>query len=43
MALAEARKTFELRPTPENYELQELIRRRGDLESLSTPSGTQSF
>ncbi len=43
MALAEASKTFELHPTPENYELQELIRQRGDLESLSTPSGTQSF
>ena len=43
MALVEARKSFELRPTPENYELQELIRRRGDLESKSAPGGRQSF
>ncbi|MEE9466308.1 MAG: hypothetical protein V3W14_12140 [Candidatus Neomarinimicrobiota bacterium] len=41
MALAEARKTFEMQPTPENYELQELIRRRGNLESLPQSSGAQ--
>ena len=35
LALLEAGKTFELRPTPRNYELQELIRKRKDLESLS--------
>ena len=36
LALIEASKTFELRPTPENYELQELIRKRKDLESLNS-------
>ena len=40
LALLEAEKTFELRPTPENYELQELIRQRKDLESLSSASKT---
>ncbi len=40
LALLEAEKTFELRPTPENYELQELIRKRKDLESLSPASKT---
>lgn len=35
LALIEAGKAFELRPTPANYELQELIRKRKDLESLS--------
>ena len=40
LALLEAKKTFELRPTPENYELQELIRKRKDLESLSPASKT---
>ncbi|UCH09056.1 MAG: hypothetical protein JSU61_07345 [Fidelibacterota bacterium] len=38
LALIEAGKTFELRPTPENYELQELIRKRKDLESLNSPA-----
>ncbi len=40
LALLEAEKTFELRPTPENYDLQELIRQRKDLESLSSASKT---
>jgi len=40
LALLEAEKTFELRPTPENYNLQELIRQRKDLESLSSASKT---
>ncbi|MBA7469079.1 hypothetical protein ES707_04342 [subsurface metagenome] len=40
LALVEAEKTFELRPTPENYNLQELIRQRKDLESLSSASKT---
>ncbi len=40
LALMEAEKTFELRPTPENYDLQELIRQRKDLESLSSASKT---
>jgi len=40
LALLEAEKTFELRPTPENYQLQELIRQRKDLESLSPAPGT---
>ena len=40
LALIEAEKTFELRPTPENYRLQELIRQRKDLESLSPGPGT---
>jgi len=40
LALLEAEKTFELRPTPENYNLQELIRQRKDLESLGSASKT---
>ncbi len=40
LALLEAEKTFELRPTPENYQLQELIRQRKDLESLSPAPAT---
>jgi len=35
LALAEAKKTFGLRPTTENYKLQELISKRSDLESLA--------
>ena len=38
MALVEARKTFELLPTPEHYDLLELIRRRGQLEIQPSPS-----
>ncbi len=41
LALLEAEKTFELRPTPENYKLQDLIRKRKDLESLSPAPGTR--
>ena len=40
LALVEAGISFELRPTPENYRLQELIRKRQDLESLSPAPGT---
>ncbi|UCD36687.1 MAG: hypothetical protein JSW54_07525 [Fidelibacterota bacterium] len=36
LALIEAGKTFELRPTPENYNLQEMIRKRKNLEALSS-------
>ena len=38
LALAEAKKTFELRPTPKNYDLQELIRKRKNLETLHPAS-----
>jgi tetratricopeptide (TPR) repeat protein len=41
LALIEAGKTFELRPTPENYELQELIRKRKDMESLSPSAASR--
>jgi len=41
LALIEAGKAFELRPTPANYELQELVRKRKDLESLSPAPATR--
>jgi tetratricopeptide (TPR) repeat protein len=34
LALAEAGRAFDLRPTPENYRLQELVRKRKNLEPL---------
>jgi len=40
LAQVEAGIAFELRPTQENYQLQELIRKRKDLESLSPAPGT---
>lgn len=33
LALVEAGRAFELRPTPENYRLQELVRQRKNLET----------
>ncbi len=39
MALVEAEQAFELRPTETNYQLQELIRQRQDLESVSPIGG----
>jgi tetratricopeptide (TPR) repeat protein len=41
LALAEAGRAFDLRPTPENYRLQELVRRRKDLEPLRPDSAVQ--
>ncbi len=38
LALLEAGKAFDLRPTQENYELQELVRKRKNLESLNPAS-----
>lgn len=43
LALVEAKKTFEMRPTTENYNLQELIRKRQDLETLSSGAITPPF
>lgn len=39
LALLEANKSFELRPTTKNYNLQELIRKRADMESIPAPPG----
>jgi tetratricopeptide (TPR) repeat protein len=41
LALAEAGLAFDLRPTPENYRLQELVRRRKDLEPLRPDSAVR--
>lgn len=38
LALVEAGRAFELRPTPENYRLQELVRKRKNLEPLRSDS-----
>ncbi len=43
LALVEAKKTFEIRPTTENYNLQELIRKRQDLETLTSGATTPPF
>ncbi len=43
LALAEAKQTFELQPTTENYNLQELIQKRQDLEILTSEPTTQPF
>lgn len=41
LALAEAGRAFDLRPTPENYRLQELVRKRKDLEPLRPDSAVR--
>lgn len=43
LALVEAKQTFEMRPTTENYNLQELIRKRQDLETLTSGTTTPPF
>ena len=43
LALVEAKITFDMRPTTENYNLQELIRKRQDLETLTPGATTQPF
>lgn len=43
LALVEAKITFDMRPTTENYNLQELIRKRQDLETLTPGATTLPF